>query len=97
MSHKIVDTVPILGLQNFDGYGRLNPVEKTINSNKNIEKLSGYKKYKFRFVIRSLLFSTNLQHNTDVIFITCNDLTEQKLHLLLPNYAKPWVLSTSRK
>ena len=30
MSYEIVDTVHILGLQNFDDYGRLNPVEITI-------------------------------------------------------------------
>ena len=39
MSHEIVDTVRILGLQNFDDYGRLNPVEITIDSNKIIETL----------------------------------------------------------
>ena len=78
MSHEIVDTVRILGLQNFDDYGRLNPVEITIDSNKIIETLSNYKKYKFRFIIESLLFSTNLQNNTDVIFITCDGLMEAK-------------------
>ena len=31
MSYEIVDTVHILGLQNFDDYGRLNPVEITID------------------------------------------------------------------
>ena len=78
MSHEIVDTVRILGLQNFDDYGRLNPVEITIDSNKIIETLSNYKKYKFRFIIESLLFSTNLQNNTDIIFITCDGLMEAK-------------------
>ena len=78
MSHEIVDTVRILGLQNFDDYGCLNPVEITIDSNKIIETLSNYKKYKFRFIIESLLFSTNLQNNTDVIFITCDGLMEAK-------------------
>ena len=75
---EIVGTVHILGLQNFDDYDRLNPVEITIDSNKIIEMLSNYKKYKFRFIIESLLFSTNLQNNTDVIFITCDALTEAK-------------------
>ena len=78
MPHEIVDTVHILGLQNFDDYGRLNPVEITIDSNKIIKTLSNYKKYRFRFIIESLLFSTNLQNNTDVIFITCNNLMEAK-------------------
>ena len=72
MSPEIVDTVHILGLQNFDDYGRFNPVEITIDSNKIIQTLSNYKKYKFRFIVQSLLFSTNLQSNTDVIFMTCD-------------------------
>ena len=63
MSHEIVDTIHILGLQNFDNYGRLNIVEITIDSNKIIETLSNYKKYEFRFIIEILLLSTNLQNN----------------------------------
>ena len=50
MSHKIVETVHNLGLQNFDDYGCLNPVEITIHSNKIIEMLSNYEKYKFRII-----------------------------------------------
>ena len=82
MSHKIVDTVHVLRLQNFDDYGRVNPIEITIDSKKIIETLSSCKKYKFRFIIESLLFSTNLQNNTDVIFITCDGLTEAKTALI---------------
>ena len=82
MLHEIIDTVHILGLKNFDDYCRLNPVEITIDSNKFIKTLSNYKKYKFRFIIDSLLFSTNLQNNTDVIFITCDGLMEAKTVLL---------------
>ena len=81
MSHEIVDTIHILELQNFDDYGHLNPVEITIDSNKIIETLSNYKKYKFRIKIKCLLFSTNLQNNTDVILVTCNCLTEAKTAL----------------
>ena len=50
MSYEIVDTIQILGLQNFDDYGCLNPVEIIIDSNKIIETLSNYKKHKFRFI-----------------------------------------------
>ena len=60
MPHKILHTVHIPGFQNFDNYGRLNPIQITINSNKIIRMLFSYKKYKFRFLIESLLFSTNL-------------------------------------
>ena len=74
MSLEIVDTVHILGMQDFNDYGRLILVEVTIDANKIIE--TSYKKYKFRFIIKSLLLSTNLQNNTEVIFIACNSLTE---------------------
>ena len=57
-------------------------VEVTIDSNKVIETLFNYQKYKFRFIIESLLFITNLQNNTDVIFITSNSLTEAKTALI---------------
>ena len=76
MSLEIVDTVHILGMQDFNDYGRLILVEVTIDANKIIETLSSYKKYKFRFIIKSLLLSTNLLNNTEVIFIACNSLTE---------------------
>ena len=39
---------------------------------------SSYKKYTFRFKIESLLFSTNLKNNTNVIFITCDSLSDAK-------------------
>ena len=51
MSHEIADTVHILGLQNFDDYARLNAIEITIDSNKIIEMLFSYKKYKCRFIM----------------------------------------------
>ena len=63
-------------------YGRLNPVEISINWSKIIETLSSYKKYKFTFIIESLLFSTNLHSNTDITFITCGGLTEGKTGLI---------------
>ena len=62
----------------LDDNSRLNPMEININSNKVIKILSNFKKYKFRFIIESLLFSVNLQNNTDMIFITCGGLTEAK-------------------
>ena len=78
MSHKIVDTVHTLGLLKdyrlFEDYRYLNPIELTINLNKIIETLSSYKKYRFRFKIESLLFSTN--------FLRCSSLKEAKTALL---------------
>ena len=69
-------------IANFDDYRRLNPVEVTIDSNNIIETLFNYQMYQFKFIIESLLFSTNLQNNTDVIFITCDVLREAKKALI---------------
>ena len=82
MQDEIVDSIHILRLQDFDNYSRINPLEITINSNNIVETLSRYKKYKFRFIIESLLFSTRVQNNTKVIFITCDGLTEAKSALI---------------
>ena len=46
MQSEIVDTIPILGLQNFDNYSCLNPIEITINSNSITVTLPKYKRYK---------------------------------------------------
>ena len=88
MQHQIVDTVHILGLQNFDDYSRLNLLEVTIDSNSVIERLSNYKKYKFRFIIASLKLSRSMQNDSEAIFITCDGLTEAKVHLSIRNYTK---------
>ena len=64
MQAKIVDTIHILGLQKFDNYLRLNPIEITIASNSIKETLLSYRKYKFGFMVESLLFSTNVQSDT---------------------------------
>lgn len=43
-----------------------------------IEKLWNYEKFKYRFLIENLLFSSNLENSTNVIFVTCNGLTNAK-------------------
>ena len=78
MFQEIIKTVHVLGLQNFINYERMNPVEITLDSNEIVEDLSKYKRSKYRFVIESLLFSSNLQNDTDVIFITCNGLSDAR-------------------
>ena len=88
MWHEIVNTVHIVGSQNFNDSGSLNLLEIAINSNKIIKALSSYKKYKFRFVIDSPLFTTNLQSNTDVIFITCDGLMEAETALINSKFYK---------
>ena len=43
-----------------------------------IEKLWNYEKFKYRLLIENLLFSSNLQNDTNVIFVRCKGLTNTK-------------------
>ena len=49
-----------------------------LDLNDAIEKLWNYEKFKYRFLIENLLFSSNLENSTNVIFVTCNGLTNAK-------------------
>ena len=82
MSQEIIKTVHVLQLQNFFNYEIMNPVEITLDSNETVEDLSKYKRFKYRFLIESLLFSSNLENDTDVIFITCNGLSDAREALI---------------
>ena len=53
-----------------------------LDSNDIIEKLSNNKKFKYILLIENLSFSSNLEDDTDVIFVTCNDLTNAKEALI---------------
>lgn len=63
----------MFGLQNYVNYERMN-----LDLNDAIEKLWNYEKFKYRFLIENLLFSSNLENSTNVIFVTCNGLTNAK-------------------
>ena len=65
---QVIDTIQILGIQNTD-YKFLNPIYISINSETVIQKLAKYKNYRYRFVLESILFSSNIENETDVIFI----------------------------
>lgn len=45
---------------------------------RNYRKTSNLQKYKYRFLVENLLLSSNLENNTDAIFITCDGLWEGK-------------------
>ena len=68
MTGQIIDTIPILGIQNTD-YNFLNPIYISINSDVVIQKLTKYKNYRYRFVLESC---SNIENETDVIFVVCN-------------------------
>ena len=66
MSVQIIDTIHMLGIQDND-VNFLNPITISISWDTVIQKLTKYKKYRYRFLLESLLFSLNIKNDTDVI------------------------------
>ena len=79
----IIKIFHVLGLQNFVNYERMNSVEITLDSNEIVEELSKSKRSKYRFLIESSLFSSNLHNDTNIIFITCNGLSHARKALII--------------
>ena len=76
---KVIDEIKINGFQNFEQYLQINPIEIQINDTDIQNKLLFYEnKYKYRFIANSLLFSSSIQKDTNVIFITTNGLDNAK-------------------
>ena len=82
MEIEIVDEIPILGISNSE-FNCLNPIYISINSDNVISKLQLYKKKRFRFVLNTLSFSSNIVNDTDVIVITANGLSDIKQALII--------------
>ena len=81
MGFIIKDSIKILGFQNSD-YNFLNPIKISIDSDV-IQFLTKYRKYKYRFILNSsLLFSSNFSNETDVLFISCDGLSNAKEALI---------------
>ena len=79
---ELVDQLSILGIQNAE-FNVLNPIHISITSDAIISKLRLYKNNRFRFVLRSFLFSSNIVNDTDVIIITSNGLSDTKQALII--------------
>ena len=79
LNMKVIDEIKINGFQNFEQYLQINPIEIQINDTDIQNKLLFYaNKYKYRFIANSLLFSSSIQKDTNVIFITTNGLDNVK-------------------
>ena len=81
INEQIIDSIEILGIQNSN-YNFLNPIYISITSNSLIQKLTKYRKYCYRFVLQSLLFSSNIENDTDAIFVTCDGLSNANTALV---------------
>ena len=79
MNKKIIDQVIIEGFQDFEQYMKINPINIEISDSEIQTKLLFYsKKYKYRFIVNSLLFSSSIKEDTKAIFITTNGLNDAK-------------------
>ena len=81
---ELVNEILILGIQNSE-FNVLNPIYVSISSDAIITKLQLYKNYRYRFILQSLLFSSNIVNDTDVIIITANGLNNTKQALISKN------------
>ena len=76
---KFVDEFKIEGFQNLQQYLKINPINIQINDLQIQNKLLFYvNKYKYRFIVNSLLFSSSIQEDTNPIFIATNRLNVAK-------------------
>ena len=76
---QIKEEFIIEALQNFEQYHKINPISVRIIDPDIHNKLLFYsKKYKYRFIANSLLFSSSVKEDTKVIFITTNGLNDAK-------------------
>ena len=77
MKEEILDVIKVIGIHKTE-YSYLNPVHIHIKSEKIIRKLMLKKKNKYRFVLTSLIFSSNIINNTETIFLISNGLNDAK-------------------
>ena len=64
---EIIDKIIIIGIQNT-GYSYLNPINIQIKSESIRKRLLLKRNNKYRFVLKSLIFSSNVTNDTDSIF-----------------------------
>ena len=77
MNRRIIDEVKIEGFQNFQQYMKINLINIRITDSEIQTKLLLYsKRYKERFTVDSLLFSSSIKEDTKAIFITTNGLND---------------------
>ena len=76
---QIKDEFIIEGFQNFAQYSKINPISvQIIDPDIQIKFFFYSKKYKYRFIAKSLLFSSSIKEDTKVIFIKTNGLNDAK-------------------
>ena len=75
MTDEINDSITIIGIQKTE-YSYINPVHIQIKSESIIRRLISNKNNKYRFILKSLIFSSNITNDTDIIFLISNGLSD---------------------
>ena len=72
--------VTIEGLQSFDKYQKLNPLDIKITDSQIYKKIlfKENKRIKYRFIPNSILLSLSVQEETELIFLTVTGLNEAR-------------------
>ena len=83
-NREIIETIKIFGIQNSE-YNFLNSIYISITSDHIKPKLTNFRKYRCRFVLESILFSSSIENETDVIFVTCDGLSNVNTTLINKN------------
>ena len=84
MSYEIKNEFRTFGIQNFELFEKLNPVNIQIRDHEINSKLTKYsnKRYQYRFIIKNLLLSPSIEQDANVIFLMCKDLNDTKESLI---------------
>ena len=77
MTSEIIDTITIIGIQKIE-YSYINPVHIHIKSESIIRRLLLKKNNKYRFILKSLIFSSNITNDIDVFFLISNGLNDAR-------------------
>ena len=83
-SYQLVDEFRSVGLQNQNLDEKLNLIEINICDSEIQGKLSRYgtQRYKYCFIVDSLLISSLVVQDTNVIFLICNGLNDERDFLI---------------
>ena len=78
MTPESVDAIIIRAQQDFDIYGRLNPVQIQIRDDTILNQLKKHKNVVYKITLLGLPFPVSIKNDTNLIFITANNLYSVK-------------------
>ena len=79
--YTLVDSVKIIGFHSF-GVNKLNPISITIDNNDLISYFNNDKNYKFRLTVNSVLLSSSIKNEAEIIHLNAIGLTDARYSLI---------------